>query len=395
MVGSARPKTQETEEYKAQSSSIKIRRGSLEGNLRNIQAANLLQSVQLGQMTGKLEIVSAADTAQIFFAAGKPVHATVRGAEGHEALIQLFAWDEGEFSFYEEKVDQPNTITRGLTGLMMEGATFVDHYVYLKDRGLKNEAFPVRLKQFNSEAELAEALKEGLGGDINLVSRIFLLINGNRSWGEITREIGVKKTEWTNVMFDLLSCGVVQFDAKPISESGSVAQPVSNIDWSITQAITHGLTRPDTGLFTHAALLYNLQQEFHRYEAMDLPFSLIIFSYCEKTDNPDAEAPPRFVPFRTKAIIDLRDRVASVRKKYDMLCHYGAFSFAMLLPLSIKDNAVRFADMLAEICAGIPVSDQYEQGGIEFRAGVASLPDDCQTLEQMVAMAEKIHPLSG
>lgn len=71
-----------------------------------------------------------------------------------------------------------------------------------------------------------------------------------------------------------------------------------------------------------------------------------------------------------------------------MLCHYGAFAYAMLLPISLKNNAVQFAEILANICAQIVVTDEYHYSQIEFRASVVNIPEDCQTLERMLEIAE-------
>ena len=74
-----------------------------------------------------------------------------------------------------------------------------------------------------------------------------------------------------------------------------------------------------------------------------------------------------------------------------MLCHYGAFNYALLLPLTLHENAIRFSNILADLCAPIEVTDEYSKSQIEFCAGVANIPENCNSLDDMLAIAEKVH----
>jgi hypothetical protein len=361
-----------------------IRKGSLEGTLKNIQVANLLQSVSMGSMTGRLQITAKNDIATVIFSAGKAVHATLRGAEGHEAILQLFGWDDGEFSFFEETVTAPTTITRNLTGLMMAGTTYLDHFRFLQNKGLTNECFPVRLKELSTIEELTAALKGSADCDLAMQASIYSCINNRSSWGEIVRNRSELKSEWVLALFNLVSCGIVGFEA---SAPGALQQKANRVDWSVVQTIEKSMQRADTGLCNFAALLYSLQQEFYRYESVEIPFSLVVFGFCQKSQDGEQ---PVFIPLKASAVKDLQERTSKVKHKFDMLCHYGAFCYAVLLPLSNKDSASRFTDMLAEVCASIELSDDYPRNSISFRSSVVNIPEDCTNLDTMLEMAERL-----
>jgi hypothetical protein len=366
----------------------KARKAMLEGDLKNIQVANLLQSVSMGQMTGRLEITSSSDTARVYFDFGKPTHATLRGTEGHEALIQVFALDSGTFTFYDEPVGSvPTTITRGLTGLMMEGAAFADHTIYLRQAGMSNEAYPIHAREMPPE-ELPEFLKHGVECDMKLLQAIYQRINGTSNWADILRDISLQKTQWVPILFNLTNSGLIRFDTTPITGGTNQKWFANRIDWSVTQAVENSLKRADTGLYTYATLLYSLQQELYRFEEYELPFSLIIFGYTLKDAPVVANAPPSFIPFKARAITELRDKVFRTKRRYDLLCHYGAFSYAILLPITVKTNAQRAAEILGETCATIVITDEYPANAIEFRAGLANIPEDCKSLDELIALAE-------
>ncbi len=66
-----------------------------------------------------------------------------------------------------------------------------------------------------------------------------------------------------------------------------------------------------------------------------------------------------------------------------------------MLPLTSKETAKRVSEILADTCAGIAVTDEYQQSDIEFRAGIANMPEDCTTLEEMLIIANQAKGLSG
>lgn len=360
------------------SNAAKVRRGSLQGNLKNIQIGNLFQSINMNQMNGILEIVASHSKASVYFVDGNPVHATLRGAEGTEAMIQLQAWEEGEFTFYDERVTVTKTIDRGLIGLLMEGAKYIDHSKFLTQSKLSHESFIVPVGDVDLEGAL---LAKGVECKLADVIAVYKLIDGAKTWGEILRDIELAKSEWVPVMFNLLSCGIVRISTTP----GKMRQKTveNRMDWNTVQTFEHSLCRADSGLYTHPALLYFLAQEWYKFESMQVPFSLLVFGFATKSENPQL-----MVPFRSKAIEELREKVFRVKHKYDLLCHFGAFSYAMLLPMSTRKSADRQAETIAEICSGIKISEDYDPIRIEFRGGIANVPEDCKTLDEVLVLVE-------
>jgi len=365
----------------------KTAKGTLQGNLENIRIANLLQSINMGQMTGRLEIISPEDTAAVFYLEGNPVHATLRGAVGMEALVQLQAWQRGEFTFYNGPINVTTTINRGLISLLMEGATFVDHLTYLENSGLTHDAYPVQVK----EVSFDKALTTGVDSKFADVKLIYDMIDGAKTWAEIQRDLELTKNEWVPVMFSLLNSGAVRISSTPTKSTHQIKSK-DKMDWAALEVFEQSISRSDSGLFTHSALLFFLSQEWYRYEETKRPFSLIVFGYCRKSTD---SVEPQFIPFRARAVEELREKVFKTKRKYDLLCHSGSFSYAMLLPFTLKKSAIRQAEILGEICGSVKISEDYAYAKIEFRAGIANIPEDCTSLDEMIAIAEKVTAFSG
>ncbi len=78
-------------------------KATLEGDLKNLQVPNLLQSINLAKMTGKLDVRSKTESAEVYFQDGIPLHAAIKDTKGDAALIELITWTLGEFRFCRMK----------------------------------------------------------------------------------------------------------------------------------------------------------------------------------------------------------------------------------------------------------------------------------------------------
>ncbi|MBZ0189457.1 MAG: DUF4388 domain-containing protein [Candidatus Obscuribacterales bacterium] len=81
----------------------------LSGELAKVSLPNLLQLVKTGAFTGKFSFHQGARYAIVLVSQGFPVHAELEDGQGIDALMELFLWTGGSFSFHEEKVDEKQT----------------------------------------------------------------------------------------------------------------------------------------------------------------------------------------------------------------------------------------------------------------------------------------------
>ncbi len=73
----------------------------LTGELSKVSLPNLLQLVRNGALTGKFSLLQGAKTATVLIEDGSIVHAEADALLGREALLELFLWLSGSFSFIE------------------------------------------------------------------------------------------------------------------------------------------------------------------------------------------------------------------------------------------------------------------------------------------------------
>ena len=83
----------------------------------------------------------------------------------------------------------------------------------------------------------------------------------------------------------------------------------------------------------------------------------------------------------------MRQNIYKIKRHVDILAHYQALHYALLLPETNKQSARGFAGRLAEILTQLP-SQETLKGPININIGFASVPEDCQELEELLALAQ-------
>ena len=99
---------------------------ALQGNLRDMAVADLIQQYGQDEKTAVLHITHGSEEATLYFHEGTVAHAQLDDQDGAEVVYHTLGWEEGEFSL-EMDVPPPTTsITRSWSGLLLEGARRLD-----------------------------------------------------------------------------------------------------------------------------------------------------------------------------------------------------------------------------------------------------------------------------
>lgn len=366
-------------------------KSTLEGDLRNLQVPNLLQSISMGKLTGRLQIKGRADTAMVFFIDGSPVHATMKGCEGDEALIELIGWDEGQFCFFPEPKTETKTVKKRLEFLIMEGCTFLDQYKSLAGKGLNFDAIVLRSHEKLTEKEFEELVKKGTGIDLEGQKRFYVSIDNHSSLFELLRSQQLSKLEWVPILFNLVNCGLIEFRSLKQHQTLTLKpERTSNVDWSQMRLAEKALLRPDTGLYTFPAFLYFLDKEFCRYDRFDRVFSIVLLKVglvpSDGAQEVDQRSSGQHNPLPLRAVRAMGQTISRIKRQIDILAHYEMLDYALLLPETNRTSAENFVNRLADVLKYTAFED-IESNYIDFSIGLACVPDDCQDLESLISMA--------
>jgi CheY-like chemotaxis protein len=104
------------------------RPGVIQGRLEEMSMIDLLQSLEMGQKSCRLQVRKGGEQGELYFAAGQCRDAKIDSLVGDEAVYRVLLWTEGEFEidFNAAHRSTANTTTKSTTGLLMEAMRLMD-----------------------------------------------------------------------------------------------------------------------------------------------------------------------------------------------------------------------------------------------------------------------------
>ncbi|MBZ5520969.1 MAG: response regulator [Acidobacteriia bacterium] len=98
----------------------------LRGSLAQMNAMDLLQSLDMGHKTCSLTLSNNGEQCQLFFNDGQINHATYGNLKGDEAVYKVLTWTGGNFEINFTGSSDQQTTTRSTQGLLLEGLRLLD-----------------------------------------------------------------------------------------------------------------------------------------------------------------------------------------------------------------------------------------------------------------------------
>jgi hypothetical protein len=379
----------ETPELPQQSSSIAAAKPKakavMEGDLQHLQPVNLLNSVAVGKMSGRLEITGETDTANVYFVEGNPTHCTLRGAEGDAAMIELVSWDSGLYRFFHEVPPRDQTVNKRLELLLQEGSQINDQHKALKQNGLQLESYLMRSHPNITELAFEQAAAaHGAAVDLGLQKAIYQAIDNSSTLFELLRRLPLNKQDWVPALYNMLTCQLISFTntkpvAAPVSTAGKQIVPTP-VDWTAVRQSDRVLYRADTGAMTVPAFLGFLEREQLRFEVTHRPYALVVIELGVCGEDGNLE------PLSNQGVREIVSHLETLKRKCDVVGHYETFGIGLILPETTCASAKTLARSLADAL----LVRKPKEGGrrIVLNLGVGSIPEDCLRLEELLTVAK-------
>lgn len=193
----------------------------LTGELSKVSLPNLIQLVRNGELTGKIAFLNGARTATVYFDRGSIIHSEADGILGKDALMELFLWMNGSFSFMEDPL---NSVSRTINPflpeestdrLLREGMAYVDQKKYLDQLRISGQTI---LKTTEQARRASKAL-------LAIATPILERIDGQRTLAEALADSTMSRREYVQSVFACLAEGlavVVEAAVKPNQEQISL-----------------------------------------------------------------------------------------------------------------------------------------------------------------------------
>lgn len=375
---------------KATDPDLTAKRCILEGNLTETNMPDLLQTIMVGGLTGRLEVQrSETEMASVTIVDGAPIHCSVTGSgsDADERIIELVAWTEGKYFFRPEVpgAARHNTTNRKLELLLIEGTVYSAHNKELTKLGVSLSSVPKRVHAALTEEQFEEIARKGTGYDIERQKRFYVMIDNESSLEELLNSDPLPKSTWVQIVYSLILSGLVKVSRSASEEEQSITRPLK-LDWTRIQAAQRALSNPSTNIMSYSAFLLFLRQEFLRQQRFGSHFSVVVLRVRVLRRDANGNVSEEGLPEHLSRI--LLSRLERLKREVDLLAHFQLLDYALLLPHTNSKSAKVFADRLAGdimLCAERPDMEKVE---LKVRLGCAGIPDDCTDLEQLIALAQ-------
>lgn len=379
-------------------SSIQGVQGAMEGDLSKLSIDSVLNSIQKGRLTGRLECHIRGDKIEAVFENGNARHASSSTAKGEDALVELMTALEGTFKFVPSVSTESRTIFRRTEELTSKAKGLIDLGTFLERAGIKLNTRLKRNHAAISEPEFEAAVSPLVPVDMDIQKRFYQLIDNQSALFEIIEKGSFNRCFWIPTLYNLMSGSLITAEEEvpmPVtspSQGAMGASGAASLDTSIgiDQAKIEQFARShiysDTGIVTFVALLYFIEQEYYRFECFQSPFSLVLVKprIVRNTPNGPEERPLSVLEHKTA----IMDALAHTKRKADLLAHYQQDDFALLLPQTNGEGVQAFAGRLVQAIApghspiGIALAPDET---LTMTIGIGSLPEDCQDWVKLVA----------
>ncbi len=127
----------------------------LRGDLESFPLAQLIQTLEGAQRTGKLDIQGHLGGFAIFFQKGRIIHAQSPYSSGLPAFYDAFLAQDGTFVFLSNVIMPPRRITDSNTSLLIKGTGLAEEYAR---SGINAEPFELKVGLAENDSDTAVTL---------------------------------------------------------------------------------------------------------------------------------------------------------------------------------------------------------------------------------------------
>ncbi len=370
----------------AQASSQTIQ---LSGNLSELGVCELIQTISVAKMTGRLDITSGLQSVEIYFEDGAPRRASYRSDSmtaapknltDEEVIVEAMTWFNGFFHFNASMKSAERFAMKRLDLLLMEGAALRDYIVSIEGAGLTDDSVPVKYGS-PSEADFEKALQNAAPVDMQSQKAIYIAFDGKATLAEVVTQSQLPKSAWLPIVFNLSKSKLIGISvkAKPEESAAEITQAPGAKE-AVREAFQQML-RSDTGLMSYQLFMHFLEVEYHRALKLRLPFSLIIIGVHKEEATIREE-------LSSDDLKLVAEKIRLQLEPFDYVAHYQTYNLAVLLPHRPSASA---KECVAKIINDFNIELAQTGNAVRFvwSLGAGCIPEDGIKLDALLAKVEK------
>lgn len=355
------------------------------GNLDEISVIKLFRIYRENTVTGRLRLEGDRASAVIYIADGMPSLATMGDAQGDQALTEVLLWHEGKFDLTVGPTSKGRNVQTSPDVLLKNHKLLAYLLKELQEYGMTADSTFVRLDASLSKTEFIEIASQEAPMDPERMAALYITLDGKQTLSQLSQDESIKlnRLELIQALHHLVSFELIDIYNAPVAPKRPVVVP-KKIDGAMIQSVMMSLRREDTGMFIYPAFLYFLEEEYFRVYRARGTMSALVFEMREVVPS-DTGPKRRVLP--SSAIADAAQRIAKRKRHTDVLGHYEAFDFAILLPGTGSEGAKVFVNKIMKGLTERPLAGM-EGKQVSYTFGVACIPEDFTDINMMLSASE-------
>lgn len=355
------------------------------GNLDEISVIKLFRVYRENNVTGRLRLEGDKASAVIYIAEGMPSQATMGDAQGDQALTEVLLWHEGKFELTVGPTSNNRNVQTSPDVLLKNHKLLAYLLKELQEYGMTADSTFVRLDASLSKSEFIEIASQEAPMNPELMAALYITLDGKQTLAQLSQDAALKlsRLELIQAIHHLVSFELIDIYNAPVAPRRPVVVP-KKIDGAMIQSVMMSLRREDTGMFIYPAFLYFLEEEYFRVYRARGTMSALVFEMREVVPS-DTGPKRRVLP--SAAIADAAQRISKRKRHTDVLGHYEAFDFAILLPGTGSEGAKVFVNKILKGLTESPLAGM-EGKQVSFTFGVACIPEDFTDINMMLSASE-------
>jgi len=364
---------------------------SFEGSIETTQLSTLITTLNNDGLTGRLEILGDESVGEIYFLNGVAMYAHVAGILGDSAVRELITWRKGTFAFFLDEKTEVRNVLKPLMETVMEGIALLDKKKHLERMGLTTDAYLVKKARNLSDTEVRLMLTKGEPLNVERQIEVYRIIGNKYSLNDLLRDRPMESADWIPLIFNFLTCELIEIkppDAVKVGALDFLGDGAKEVN-----SLLEAMVRQETGVLSYSAFLLYLQHEFYRFEAYGWPMSIILFEMNRKkeydTNQKRGDLQTMFDVLPPSAVQNAAKRIEMVKRPLDILGHYEMLEYALLLPNTRTASAAYVANRILQTLTVTPLIKNLDKKSLKLAFGVANLPADGDSLQQLLSAARK------
>lgn len=358
-----------------------------QGDLKNISLIKLLKQYKGAKVSGRLRVDTKDAAAVLYLNQGEVLQAMLGELTGDEALTEILLLGDGSFSLSTgiSTVGMKRTVETPAEVLLANHRQMAHLVKELQDYGMSANSTFVRADASLTKAQFMQIASQEAPMDPEVMAGIYIKLDGRQTLADLAKSSKMPRLKLVEAIYHMVSFELVDISNPPASVAPKQLTVVpKKIDGTLIQSVMMSLRREDTGLFIYPAFLYFLEEEFFRIYRSRGTLSVVLF---EMRDEVVTEGGVKRRVLPGAAVADAARRITAKKRHTDVVGHYEAYDFAIMLPDTGPAGVKVFVKKITKYLTETALAGM-EGRKLSLTFASASIPEDFTNLNSLLGACE-------